>query len=91
MLQCFYLIKGYRNEKQKGFTLIELFIVVVIIGILVNVYIPLMPTEPSKKTQSIGSKNTPSNTQSDDCKHGYIIQPNGNQMLDENGKGIKCE
>jgi prepilin-type N-terminal cleavage/methylation domain-containing protein len=68
---------------QKGFTIIELMIVVAIIGIIVSVAVPAVT---GKKSQYLLAPAT-------QCIGGYTFTNRNTpvQIIDNNGKGIPCE
>jgi prepilin-type N-terminal cleavage/methylation domain-containing protein len=78
--------------KQKGFTLIELMIIIAICGILTAIALPvLLGSNQGNNNISIGINGMTESR----CIEGYkfVIGQEGQarQILDELGKGVKCE
>ncbi len=77
--------------KQRGFTLIELMIVIAVVGILAAIVAPIMFGASSNSTISYGINGMTEVR----CIDGYkfVIGDRGQarQIIDEFGKGAKCE
>jgi prepilin-type N-terminal cleavage/methylation domain-containing protein len=71
---------------QKGFTLIELMIVIAIIGIVASIFVPLLAGKSSKWTPAGGWTE-------ETCMGGYKFVQARNavtQILDAQGHGVPC-
>ncbi len=54
---CIYKFSKYKMKNKKGFTLIELIVVIAIVAVLAAVGIPAINTQVSKSTQATMEKN----------------------------------
>ena len=80
--------------KNKGFTLIELMIVVAIIGVIASVVLPILTTNSSSGFAGPSASASYQPTAYERCLGGIrIVQnPDGStyQLKDASGNGIKC-
>ena len=81
-------------KNVKGFTLIEIIILVVIVAILFTVFIGIVSTDntnPKKSTISYGVNGLTEVRCIDNYK--FILSSNGDtrQVMDSLGRGVKCD
>lgn len=92
--------------RNKGFTLIELMIVIAIIAILLAIIAPIFKSEPTK-FDTVGDNNivqvsevAPATPAAQDqttpatgkisCFDGLMFDATGRQVIDEYGNGVRC-
>lgn len=78
-------------KKNKGFALVEMIVIAVIIIMLIAIVAPWLESKRGNNTtNSISTSQKIQGQPSTNCAHGYAVLLNGNQMIDENGKGVRC-